>query len=166
MVGGNCIQDEVETGRVLLHLLRVGGNDDFVNTKTPRVANLFRRCAEQHYTRAESLGKFNAHMPEAAESHNPNVLTFADIPMAQGRIRGDARAQQRRRSREVELVRNAQNKRFSHHNAVRISAVSDATENLVLGVVGQSWKIDTELLIACQAVIAHAARTDHAPTAT
>src|ERR1700730_8614861 len=27
MVGGNCIQDEVETGGVFLHLLRVGGND-------------------------------------------------------------------------------------------------------------------------------------------
>src|SRR6266481_816432 len=36
---------------------------------------------------------------------------------------------------------------------------------IFLGVVGQSWKIDAELLIAGHAVGAHAARIDHAPHA-
>jgi len=105
MVGGNCVQDEVENWRRAFASPPAWWKRPLHHAQTLRVGNLFRRCGEQHYTRAESLGKFNAHMPEAAESDNSYVLTFANIPVAQGRIGGDARTEQRRRSREVELVR-------------------------------------------------------------
>ena len=82
MLGGNCVEDEVEAGEMLLHGLRVGGNDNFVNAQTLGVGDLLRRCAEQHHTRAESLGKFHAHVSEAAKAHNAYLLTLADIPMA------------------------------------------------------------------------------------
>src|SRR5216684_1682901 len=165
VLGGNGVQNEVEAASVLLHLRRVGGNNHFVDTQTLGVGGLFRRCAEQHHMRAESLGKLHAHVSEAAQAHNADFLTFADIPVAQRRIRSNARAQQRSRAREVELVRHAQHERFAHHNAVRISAECDAAENLVLGVIGEGWEIDAELLIAGPAVLAHAARTDHAADA-
>src|SRR5260370_31275034 len=112
--------------------------------------------------RAESFGKFHSHVPEATKAHNADFLTFADIPVAQRRIRSNARAQQRRRARQIQLVRHAQHERFAHHNAVRISAVSHAAKNLVLRVVGEGWEIYAELLVAGPAVLAHSTGADHA----
>src|ERR1700724_2224537 len=45
---------------------------------------------EQHGVRAKSMGKFHAHVPQATKPDNADLLSFADLPMAQRRIGGDA----------------------------------------------------------------------------
>ena len=37
MIGGDGVEDEVEAASVLLHLLAVPGNDDFVSPEAERV---------------------------------------------------------------------------------------------------------------------------------
>ena len=37
VIGGNGIEDEVEAARVLLHLVGIAGNDDFVGAEAERV---------------------------------------------------------------------------------------------------------------------------------
>src|SRR5436190_734660 len=111
---------------------------------------------------AESLRKLHAHVTEAAQANDADLLSFADVPMAQRRIRRDSRAQERRRARKVKLVGDAQHEGFAHHNAVGISAVSYSAENFVFGVVGERGEIDAELLLTRAAVDADAAGADHA----
>src|SRR5437764_6615572 len=115
--------------------------------------------------RSESLGKFHAHMPEAAQANNANLLSLANVPEPQRRICRNAGAQQRRCAGKIQLVGDAQNERLAHHDTVGVSAVSDAAENLVLSVIGESGEVNAELLLAGEAIDALSAGTDHAADA-
>ena len=84
---------------------------------------------------AEGVGKFDPHMAQAAKTHNADLLPFAHVPMAQGRIGGDPRAEERSGASGVQFVGHTQDISFVHHDGVGIAAVGDAAENLVLTVV-------------------------------
>src|SRR5947207_373956 len=66
---------------------------------------------------------------------------------------------------KIQLVGDAQNERLAHHDTVGVSAVSDAAENLVLSVIGESGEVNAELLLAGEAIDALSAGTDHAADA-
>src|SRR6185369_9257882 len=55
VIDGNGIEDEVERTRVLLHLIRIGGNDDLIRTQAECILLLAWRSGEDRDPGAESL---------------------------------------------------------------------------------------------------------------
>ena len=64
--------------------------------KADRVVFLGRGSGENHDLCAKGAGELHAHVAEATETHDANLLARADFPVAQRRIGGDAGAQQGR----------------------------------------------------------------------
>ena len=120
--GGDGIENEVEAVGVCRHLLGILGDDDFVRAEALRVRHLARRGGEEHDVRAEGLGELHAHVAETAEADDADLLAGADLPVAQRRIRGDARAQQRRGGGEIEVGRHAQHEILRHDDALGVTA--------------------------------------------
>ena len=85
--------------RVLLHLRVVLRHHHFVRAEALPVRDLARRGREEHDVGAEGVGELHAHVAQPAEADDADLLAFADLPVAQRRVRGDAGAQQRRRRR-------------------------------------------------------------------
>ena len=54
---------------------------------------------------AERLGELHAHVAEAAQADDADLLAVADFPMPQRRVGGDAGAEQRRGRGEVQGAR-------------------------------------------------------------
>src|SRR5262249_14331587 len=108
------------------------------------------------------FGELHAHVAQAAEAHDSNFLSFADLPVAQRRVSGDAGAQQRRYGRKVETGWNVENKIFVHDNLVRVAAVGDAPEMLVLTVIGAHEAHVAILLQSGLAIGAGTAGVNHA----
>jgi hypothetical protein len=147
---------------MFLHLGFVLGDDDFVGAEANSVGCLVGGRGEEDDAGAERFSKFHAHVTEAAKSHDSHLLSFANIPMTQRRIGSDASAEERRGAGRVQAIRDTQDVRFVHHDAVGITAVGDSAENLVLAVVGQGQADFAILLFAGAATGARSARIDHA----
>jgi hypothetical protein len=81
--------------------------------------------------------------------------------MPHGGVGSDSRAQERRGSGEIEVRRDARDKALVDDNAVGIPAVSNASQVLVRGVVGEDH-VWAELLEAGLALRAGAVGVDHA----
>ena len=76
---GNGIKDEVEAVEMFLHLVLVFGDDHFVRTQPQGIRRLAGRRGEHHHLCAEGVGEFHAHVAEAAEAHNADLLSLADV---------------------------------------------------------------------------------------
>ena len=59
-------------------------------------ATLPSRGGEQDGVGAQGVGELHAHVAEAAEADDADLLALAGAPLAQRRVGGDAGAQQRR----------------------------------------------------------------------
>ena len=57
-------------------------------------------------------------MSQAAQPNNADFLPFADLPVAQRRIRCNAGAEQRSHSGKVGFIGHVQDKILVHHNAL------------------------------------------------
>ena len=79
-----------------------------VGAERQRVGALVGRAAHDGHVRAEAGGELDRHVAETAQADHADAAARADVPGAQGRIGGDARAQQRGRPGEVEAVGHAQ----------------------------------------------------------
>src|SRR5882724_7401428 len=101
VIGGNGVDDEIETAGVFLHFIRVARDDSFIGAEAERVVLFVRRRGEHDNVRSERMSKFHCHMTESAETNHANFLALADTPMTHWRVRCDPRAQQRRRSGEI-----------------------------------------------------------------
>src|ERR1700757_2377157 len=97
----------------------------------------------------ESVGELHAHVTEAAQSHDAHFLAFANLPVVQRRVGGDAGTKQRSRPRSIETVRHLQDKSLVHDDALAVAAISDSAEDFVLAVVGEGHRVFTILLLAC-----------------
>jgi hypothetical protein len=89
------------------HLRVVLGDNHLVRAEAFGVCNLAWRRGEQHDVRAKGFGELDAHVPQPAKADDADLLTGANLPVAQRGIRGDARAQQWRGGGEVEIRRHA-----------------------------------------------------------
>jgi hypothetical protein len=81
--------------------------------------------------RAKSLGQFYAHVTESAETDDADLHAFADFVMAQGRVGRDARAEQGRGGRQIQIFWNAQHECFIHDHAFGVAAKGHAAEMFV-----------------------------------
>src|SRR5438876_9983603 len=100
-------------------------------------------------------------MSEPAESHYADLLAFADVPMPPWRVSRDASAQQGSRRCRIQFVRKPEHEILIHHNARRISTISDATGVFILAAISQNHSL-AELLQPCFAIRTRPARVHHA----
>ncbi len=83
---------------------------------------LFGEVGEEHHVRAHRRRQLHAHVAEAAEAHDAHLAAGAHLPLAQRRVGGDARAEQRRHGRQLGLgVSDAQDELVLHHDVVRVA---------------------------------------------
>ena len=137
---------------MLLHLVGVSGNDHLIGAQAKRVLRLVRRRGEDDGVRPERMSEFDAHVAQPAETDDANLLALGHVPMAHGRIGGDARAKQRSGAGKVEIGRDAQNEPLVHDDAVRVAAVGDgAVLCSVRGTIGENH-VRAELLQAGLAI--------------
>ena len=161
VIGGDGVEDEVEAAGVLLHLVGVAGDDDFVGAEAERVFLLVGRGGEDDDVGSERMGELHAHVAQPAETDHADFLALGDAPVAHGRVGGDPGAEERRGSGEVEVGGDAQDEAFIDDDAVGVAAVGDASEVLVRGVEGEG-QVRAELLEAGLALGAGAVGIDQA----
>src|SRR5947209_17681383 len=147
---------------MLLHLSFILGQHDFVCPEAQRVGGFVRRGREEHDMRAECIAEFQSHMSQAPEPYYTQLLPFPHVPMAQRRVGGDTRAEQRSSSGRIKRIRHSQRERFIHHYALRVAAIGYASENFVFAVVREHREFFAVLLESFAAVDANAAGPDHA----
>ena len=162
VVRGDGIQDEVEAAQMLLHFCFVFGDDDFIGAQSARILRFVGRSGEEDGVRAKRVGELQAHVAQSTETNNANLLALANLPVAQRRVGGDAGAKKRRRTGGIQIFGHAQDVGFIDDDAVRISTVRDAAEELVLTVVSKGHALFAILLQAGAATFAFAAGIDHA----
>ena len=93
---GSGVEDEVETVDVRRHLLLVLRYHHFGGAEAQGIFPLVRRGGEQHDLRAHGIGDLHRHMAESAKADHADLLSRADLPLAQRRVGGDAGTEQRR----------------------------------------------------------------------
>jgi hypothetical protein len=162
MVRRRGVENEIEAAGVLPHLVRVLGRDHLVRTEALGIRRLVGRRREENGVRAERVRKFQAHVSESAQTHDADLLPFPDLPVAQRRVRRDARAQKRRHARGIERPRHAQHEALVDDDAVGVAAGGHTAGDLVGRVVRVRRKIETVLFFAGLAARAFAARSHHA----
>src|SRR5438094_9859830 len=101
MIGGNGVDDEVETAGVLFHFVTIARNDHFIGSEPERVLLLVRRRGKDSDVSPERAAKLHRHVTESSESNHADPLAFANAPVAHRRVRGDSRAEERRSSSDV-----------------------------------------------------------------
>ncbi|MFT3765446.1 MAG: hypothetical protein QM820_08030 [Minicystis sp.] len=106
--------------------------------------------------------QLHRHVPEAAEPEHRHAMTLADVPAPERRVRGDARAEQRRDARERALVGDAQDEALVDDDLRGVAAVGRRLAVALHAVVGPDPAVLAILLQALLAGRADAARVDQA----
>ncbi len=168
MAGRDGVQDEVEAARLRLHLILVARDDDFIRTQRERVLTLLVRRGERNHMRAHRMRDLHAHVAEAADADDADLLARADVPVPQRRVGGDAGAQQRRHCRELlHRMADLQHELLIDHDPLRIAAQGMPGRVRRGAVVGADETVLAVLLqafVAGRAMLAaahHAADADH-----
>ena len=146
---------------MLLHLVCIAGDDDFVSAEAERIFRLIGRGREDDDVGSKRLSKLHAHVAQPAETDHADFLPFADAPMTHRRVGCDPGAEERRGSGEVEVGRHAQDEVLVNDDAVGIATICDASEVLFRGIVGKRH-VRAELLEARLALGTGAVRIDQA----
>ena len=79
---GHCVEYEMKTFEMLLHLFGIIGIDDLIRAEPGSILNFSRRVGEDHDMRAHCLGEFHAHVTKSAESHNADFLALGNLVMS------------------------------------------------------------------------------------
>ena len=151
VLGGDGVEDEIETASMLLHFIGVAGDDHFVSTEAERVFCFVGRGGEDDDVGTERTGELHAHVSQSAKTDHANFLALGDAPVAQGGVGCNPGAEEWRDSREIEVGGNAQNEAFIDDNAIGVATIGDTSEVFVRGVEGEG-KVRAELLKASLAM--------------
>ena len=101
-------------------------------------------------------------MAEAAKADDSDPLARADLPVPQGRIGGDAGAEQRRHRLEIEVFGNLGDETLLDDDLFGISAEGQVLRTAFSVVIGQGAALGAILFEPGLAGLAAAARIDHA----
>src|SRR5713101_3593055 len=110
----------------------------------------------------ERIRELHGHMTKATQADNADLLSLAHVPMAQRRIRSDARTMQGCYGGQIERVRDSQHESFVDDDAVGIPAIRKTSAMLVLTVVSEDSAVLAKLLQVLLAAFAGSARVDQA----
>ena len=163
VVGGDGVEDHVEAGGVLRHRVRVLRDDDLVGAQPLAVADLALRRGEEDRVRAEGVGELHAHVPQPAEPDHAHLLPLARSPLAEGRVRRDPGAEERRRLGGVEVRRDLEREGLVADVLLGVTAEGHAPRVLVGPVVGEHELVGAELLESVLAARAGPARVHETP---
>ncbi len=83
MVGGDRVEDEVETLGVLCKRRRVLCDQDVICAEPAGVGFLGRRSGQYDNARAHRVSQFDAHMAKTAEPRDTNFLARTNLPVPQ-----------------------------------------------------------------------------------
>ena len=83
VIGGDGVEDEVEAAGVLLHLVGIAGDDDFVRAEAKRVVFLVGRSGEDDDVGSEAWANFTPMWPSPPR---PTMPTFLPLVTPQWRI--------------------------------------------------------------------------------
>ena len=126
--GRRRVENKVETFGVLLDLGGICREHHFVRAQSLAryPATLFAEVVKSTVCAPKAFANFTPMCPDPETDH-ANLLSRADFPVAHRRIDGDAGTQKgaapaRCRGRDVE------DERFVHHDALGITAASDAAQ--------------------------------------
>ena len=81
MVGRDGVEDEVETGRVLLHAVRVGGDQEVVGPDLPGGGLLVGGGGDGRDGVAHRLGQPHPHLAEASNTDHSDPLSSPVSPV-------------------------------------------------------------------------------------
>jgi hypothetical protein len=88
-------------------------SDHLVGAQPQRVLVLFGEVVKTTVCAPSAWANFTPMWPSPPRPTTPDFLALADLPVAHGRVGGDAGAQQRRGGGEVEVGRNFRTNRSS-----------------------------------------------------
>src|ERR1035438_4627455 len=86
--GGDGVEDEVEAAGVLGHLIRVARDDNLIGAEAKSVVLFGGRRGEDDRVGTEGVRELDAHVAEAAEADDANLLALGHAPVAH-RSEGD-----------------------------------------------------------------------------
>jgi hypothetical protein len=101
-------------------------------------------------------------MPEAAEADDGHFVAFADVPVTEGGIGGDARAEEGSGGGEVEFIGDVEDEVFVYYDGCGVAAVGGSFVILLGAVVGIGAAVKAVLFQVGLAVVAMAAGVDEA----
>jgi hypothetical protein len=122
MIGGDGVEYEVKAARVIVHLVTVARDDDFVGAQTERVFFLVGRSGEDNDVGSELMSKLHAHVAQTAETDDANFFAGGDAPVTHRRVCRDPGAEKRRGSRKIKVGGYAQNEAFIDDDAIGVAA--------------------------------------------
>src|SRR5207237_4029287 len=161
VIGGDGVEDEIEAAGVLLHLISIAGENDFVGAQTQRVFFFARRGSEDDNVRSERVSKIYRHVAQSAETNHANFLALRDAPVMHRRVGRDPGTEQRRSPRKIEIGWNAQNEVLVDNDSAGVPTVGETSEVFVRGVKSEDH-VGTELLKAGFALRTGTVRINHA----
>src|SRR5437899_11491444 len=94
----------------------------------------------------KGMRNFHAHVSQAAQAYDSDFLSFADIPMAKGRIGSDSSAKAGSGASRIQFIRHAKDIRFFDHDAVGVTTGSDSSQSCGFTLIGQSHAIFAMML--------------------
>jgi hypothetical protein len=97
-----CIQDKIEIPSGFLHSVSIGRYQEAVRPEALRISFLRRGRTYDCHLSAESHSKFDSHVTQATKPNYADLVSLPDLPMPQGRVRGDSRTQKWRNSPKIQ----------------------------------------------------------------
>src|SRR5258706_8673117 len=86
---------------------------------------------------AERMCELHSHVTQSPESDHAYFPALGTAPVAHGRVSCDSGTKQRSCPGKVKVRGNVENETLVYHDAVRVAAVSDASEMFVRKVVSE-----------------------------
>ena len=165
MLHGHGVDNQVEAVGGLGHGIGIGRDEQRMRAQGLCVLRLVGRAAEHRDMRAHPDGDLDRHMSQAAETDDAHAAAGAGMPSPQRRIGGDAGAEQRCRTRQIQAWRQPQDELLAHDEVLGIAAQRGLPRGAVEPAIGGDVALAAKLLIALAALVAREATVHHAADA-
>lgn len=84
------VNDDIKGVCHLEHLIFIGGQHHTARPQAVSVIGFSKRTGKERNFRPHSMSKFDRHISQSAQSDHAYLGVFADFPMTQGRVGGNA----------------------------------------------------------------------------
>src|SRR2546422_5058443 len=156
------VHDEIELPLKRLKCARLLGRNEALGTKTGRVLLLAARRAQHRDVGTHRACQLDGHVAKTAQAHDGYLVARLAAELAQGRVRGDARAHERCGARGVQPLRDSQHVSLVDDHVRRVPSVRPGVLALLEAAKRERDTLLAEHLVAGAAFRARSARIDDA----